>query len=938
MNRLILGRLVWKEYRQYRALLIVALLIGVAAIGLVAFAAQWTGRPRSSETLLQIALAVPILYAIGCAPTTFAVERDLETIEFLRSLPQPPGLVATAKIGYALASTVALAVVIGGFGCLLRQDDASPMLEWRNWPTLSIGALEVTAWGLFFSLWLRQPLWAVVAAAFASLAVGFAVVAPLSDPLRLGDGASLAGVRLALVGGLLTIDLAWGARWLRGGTERAHRRERRDASAAPATGAATTPIGRSWSELGRFIWQAWRQSRGLALMTIAGYFAVVIFFVLLGLWSRTERDLHQIAWLLFPAFAAIAGCCVFLLDQQRQQYRFHAELGASPRLLWVSRHAFWGSVVLLVGALALAILACGEWYSTPPWKPTSGGGVWSERTDVRVNVSLLDRFWLCGVLAASAYATGQLCSLFFRSGVIGLFLGLTASVIAGSWIGILEHLAIPRSVSALPWIVGACWASWYRAPAWLAERDGRAGWTRPCSITAAALVGSLAAVAAYRVVEIPRVAADQRPDAARPKSDVLSYAAPYVDAVELATARETGGAYLAASELARNWPWHKKRRGELPSPLQQFLTATGGPTCRFEFVSTRAGTGHLQRLVDLASRLAELGRAAEQAGDAETSRDYDMACLRFSRHLWQSGEIEAGPAAAKIEEESMNRLLAWAARQTNPDDVGRLRRDVAWSREAMLSGERLAFATVREQFSALLDADDVGSSAYDAPEAASRRVLRWLPWERWRWERIAAYARTAQWNGLRRMTSVRDGWELTARQADAREGLDEVRDWASRSVPWPYAGVRIDAWSERLVRQRGLEVRLALLQWRLVHGDWPTSLLELSAAAGQGESLAKDDCQLFWFQRAGSSLPLEIRSDSTPQSTSLPPSTPFLWWQSQVPRGMSDSPRPAAGTDGGERLIAPARAASPPPTLPAVYERSFWESGLILPLEWPREE
>src|SRR5262249_43948014 len=106
MNSRALVHLAWKDYRAIRSFWVALVLFTIVMQWLT-----WTlAEPGASvvESMWWWALMIPGLFALGCAGTTFAVEREEGTLEFLHSAPIAALEIFASKLGVALAMTAAM--------------------------------------------------------------------------------------------------------------------------------------------------------------------------------------------------------------------------------------------------------------------------------------------------------------------------------------------------------------------------------------------------------------------------------------------------------------------------------------------------------------------------------------------------------------------------------------------------------------------------------------------------------------------------------------------------------------------------------------------------------------------------------------------------------------------------------------------------------------
>jgi len=214
--------------------------------------------------------------------------------------------------------------------------------------------------------------------------------------------------------------------------------------------------------------------------------------VLVWNWVITgyQGDKIILAALATTVVVSLIGSCTFLADQQGHSFRYFAEHGMRPRHVWLSRHVVWGSAALVLVAVSMLVALLGlpviqRW----------------------VEVGLLVAFLAVAVMLclAIAYSAGQLCSMFFRSGLLAGVFGLVLTAVLCGWVGLMATLKVPLVWSVAPIPLVLILATWLRAPGWILERNTVKAWTLPLLSLAAPAGALLAAVVLFRVCEVPLV-------------------------------------------------------------------------------------------------------------------------------------------------------------------------------------------------------------------------------------------------------------------------------------------------------------------------------------------------------------------------------------------------------------------------------------------------
>ena len=156
------------------------------------------------------------------------------------------------------------------------------------------------------------------------------------------------------------------------------------------------------------------------------------------------------------ACPALCGVWAYRHDQSGQGYRFLADRGVSPSLVWLSKHLVRLPVVVAYVAFAVVIaLVFGH-------------------LNVMVALTIFT-FWT--PLAVVSYSVGQLVGQTIRSPIVSSFL---ACVCSGLLIGGSQYLRaihMPAVFDLVP-VAILFFVSWFHSRDWMEERNTVAAWGR----------------------------------------------------------------------------------------------------------------------------------------------------------------------------------------------------------------------------------------------------------------------------------------------------------------------------------------------------------------------------------------------------------------------------------------------------------------------------
>ncbi len=156
---------------------------------------------------LDFALAAPVLFAVGSAGMSFAMEREEGTLEFLRGMAVSPMQLWASKLFVTILATAALYVVLWPISFYFSRGLDESHIALRETISLwSATALEAIAWGTFFSLRGTRPLLAICEAIFVTVFTAFLLVGFVGR-LSLTPAADAVPWRILVAAIVLAIDV-----------------------------------------------------------------------------------------------------------------------------------------------------------------------------------------------------------------------------------------------------------------------------------------------------------------------------------------------------------------------------------------------------------------------------------------------------------------------------------------------------------------------------------------------------------------------------------------------------------------------------------------------------------------------------------------------------------------------------------------------------------
>ncbi|MBN2292237.1 MAG: hypothetical protein JXM70_07420 [Pirellulales bacterium] len=505
-NTAIFRRLLWKEFRTlcgfWIAMVVLSLILLVIPLaskqGILGHISDSTAAGLYYLTAFFVAL-----YAAGCGAMLFSSERETRTYWFLCSLPATSSWLLVGKTVFATASSLLIfmlisssALYLGGF----YLSDTTNQI--RVWIVCLAATLVGLAWGVFFSLLSKRPLVAtLLAVSAASVCVNGAAMY-FGERGRFSLDAYYDAVPTMLVIFCLVAvaDVVLGRRWLSGidfGQIKQVKESRSDRQTGKAdTTASAVKTARSHAGLYQLVWQQLRESRStIGALAVATVPLVLLTYCLMALQNQMSGQVLPMIWLMSGLMASLVGSCVFLADHRRDSLQFLAQRTARPTYVWLSRQIVWLMVLLvvvIVSFTATLIVISINWRNSRPIDSHAIDGLFQ-----------LGGFSLICILGA--YAAGQLCSVVFRSGILGFVFGISLAAVLAFWSTLTAFMFTSWFWPVLPVLIGFFLATWLRMGDWM---RGRTGWKPRLRVACCAILPALVIsiiIPFYRVYSIPDV-------------------------------------------------------------------------------------------------------------------------------------------------------------------------------------------------------------------------------------------------------------------------------------------------------------------------------------------------------------------------------------------------------------------------------------------------
>ncbi len=663
MNGTAFLRIFWKEYRAQRSFWISLVVLTLVVELLVVMGYRLFSPAAVSERIdvvFAVALGLSACYALASGGTLFAAERDAETYDILRRLPVTPLAVFASKVVFALASAAALYFIAWMLALVTAGQLPKPYFHREVWALCGLGGIEFMAWGILFSLLLKRPLEAVIAAAtvasvtFWFVSMGWILGGQVQQVIAV-DSIRSVSLRLLILAIVAAADVWLATRWFR--ERRLLAKLSGGAAASDETGPAIDSPPSAGAMLGRLLWQEFRQSAMLSVGLIGLLLPMILVVAAEAIFRINFSDRPFFAFL--PAViiaswfsAPLLGSSLFLADQSGGRFRFLAEHGMPPRLVWLSRQ-IRGIAVLLLGLLLVLLLVIGILA-----KEGTGRSQEAMRQMVLAIESLLG-------FAVVAYACGQLCSLSIRSGLLAAAFGEILTGIVCAWAAIMYWLCLSWWWSVAPLLLAFMFGTWLHAPAWLAERKAWRALLRPALVIAVPALAILAAVPLVRVYEIPLVgpgfdiAELTRPVTAEDEETLALYQRAVKLMYGAVATRSPAGAPGGSPPRATNGPAERKAKEQEEQAVALALQASRrpipGPYSDFQILP------YPNWEMDLAKLVLASAERLQADGKLDAALDRYVAAMHIAiivrRRGWYFLE------SAELEVRACEDVEGWAAKK-----------------------------------------------------------------------------------------------------------------------------------------------------------------------------------------------------------------------------------------------------------------------------------
>jgi hypothetical protein len=587
---------------------------------------------------------------------------------------------------------------------------------------------------------------------------------------------------------------------------------------------------------------------------------------------------------VIAATAALMGSCVFLADQEGWRFRYFGEHAVPYRAVWLTKLLTWASVLCV-----WAIVVHGLWFVTqggPKFLSAANESLRLNGWDDTANLEFAQWYNHLPPIALSLYMTiggfacGQLGSMFLRSGILGAFVGLVSTLILYGWAQLMQFLEISWLWSLCPIPLVLLFVTWLRTPDWILERNTWRDWLRIAAVLASAFAALVAAMAFYRVHQIP-----DGPPGFLPDEFARS-----IEPTE--AAKQTADMFLRAAYLINDTREHLEFDNHARPPdagdaaylrangeaLDLALKAAQRPECSFHGVSD---TESWEKISALAHLLNVSARQLEFEGKLDEAWNRWFVILRF----FGTGSYSQLPFWAAQPGQTRERIVA-AIKQLQQFETT-LRSPADGTKSEYLRARR-----------AVTGGPDAIAESYIGSERA-QFVIPWtlLPWERSRSLRLLNYCTASDLTMFERVRQAfaignpvidilhYPSWNIAPEpwNDEARMRLREKEAWL-RTTPLLSPFYSLDAergawnWTREETQRRATHIIMAIEAWKVDHqGELPERLSQLRGSYLSSMPLDPYSAAFFYFVRAGITPPPMLSGEGKPHGWLTGPQKPFIW-------------------------------------------------------------
>jgi hypothetical protein len=367
-NRTVFGRLLWKDWRVVRQVVVaIAVIMPVLQLLLVmlSFGILASGGPREDvlgPTVL-ITMLAPTLIALGCSGMLIGHERQTGTWGWSSVLPTSWRSALLSKLIVTFGACLLLFCLTATIPLILFASGQLPSVSFRSefalFPlVLFLVWFEIIAFFYLALLLFREPLVALVVGAFAVstaqlIVIGLLTRATTDFLIRTGLVATRETAEVVLMFSLGTLFfligtacMVWAFRWRWTYGQTTPLGVWRGSLRSSPAKAIEYRIRKNVSptELGSQFVLAFRQMLGLRLLVITGVVPAVS-------WLNRYELRDMLSAVVFQAIG-ILGATTFAGDQSLGRFRFLADRGVSPAKLVTTR------LIVAMGFVLVGLAAC----------------------------------------------------------------------------------------------------------------------------------------------------------------------------------------------------------------------------------------------------------------------------------------------------------------------------------------------------------------------------------------------------------------------------------------------------------------------------------------------------------------------------------------------------------------------------------------------------
>ncbi len=433
--------------------------------------------------------------------------------------------------------------------------------------------------------------------------------------------------------------------------------------------------------------------------------------------------------------------------------------------------------------------------------------------------------WLTGIAGylvwtSLAFASGQVCSMFLRSGLLAAVCSVMLAGVLLGWAALMQILAIGWWWSVAPLAIALFAATWLRSTGWMLERKQWRAWLPPVLTVILPAASVLAMVPVYRVWEIPEAKRGLPGYSPSPPRGVdtglfrICEMLPLRQVeIEPALQPRAYDARLTTDEQR----WLTENEAAMSEAVERLLQLR--PDATIKAAMPRAPV-EWQLLAAMMLRYGQM--AAEQDRLDDAWRRYH-AVLKLARFIRRDNGAVGEVLGGQMEQQTAAQLIVWGAKQGQT--VERLRMANETLGQLEQQDPPLAEVAGQDYYEYLAMLNRMQTKPFEWGQLAAL-AARWAPWEFTRARRLLRYEASIRMLQAQAADAALSGRASPVGSSALEADLAKARLLGRTTMYWEMPDLRRNR-QEALCYRRAAQFAMAAEAWRLEHDELPEKLADL---------------------------------------------------------------------------------------------------------------